>query len=262
MHMPKLSFTRLDRYLHLGLFPEAQPVSITIGAAPAFMHGLRALFVSDVHLRPSVRDSQLAALIDLMAAQKADILFLGGDYAETPKDCLRFFHALESLIFPLGAYAVPGNNDLASVETLAETADRAGVCWLNNAAHTLSLPGGRLSIAGCDDHKYGAPRTKDLFCDQDGDYRILLSHFPVLPDCRCDLMLCGHTHGGQCNFLGLTPYSLGFEHRFNLCGVRGYLRADDMRIFIGNGIGVSRVPLRLGAQAQIYLLEFGTKDFL
>lgn len=260
--MSKLFYTRPDCTVHMGVFAKPQCLRVGIASSAECMHGLRALFVSDVHLRPSVREDQLAALVELMAAQQADMLFLGGDYAETADDCIRFFRALSALQFPLGAYAVPGNNDLHSAETLAEIANRAGIHLLNNATYALDLLSGRLAIAGCDDHKYGAPRTKDLFSETDADYRILLSHFPVLPDCRCNLMLCGHTHAGQCNLLGLTPYSFGFEHRFQLCGVRGYTLLGDMRMLIGNGIGISRFPLRLGAQPQIYLLEFGEKDFL
>ena len=39
-------------------------------------------------------------------------------------------------------------------------------------------------------------------------------------------------------------------------------RFGDMRMFIGNGIGISRIPLRMGAQPQIYLLNFGREDLL
>lgn len=257
-----LFFTRPDRHWHLGVFPEAQPISLCIGDAPEFMHGVKALFISDVHLRPGVKDAQLNALVEQIRAQDADLLLLGGDYAETTKDCLRFFAALECLSFPLGAYAVPGNNDRDSMPTLLETMQRAGIQLLHNAACSLSLPGGRLAIGGCDDHKYGHPRTKGLFDGVPGDYRILLSHYPVLPDCECSLILSGHTHAGQCNVLGITPYSLGFEFWMHLQGVRGLKRFGDMRMFIGNGIGISRIPLRMGAQPQIYLLNFGREDLL
>ena len=72
------------------------------------MGGLRALFVSDVHLRRGVSDAKLGALIDLIRAQRADLLLLGGDYAETADQCARFFEALRGMHFRLGSYAVPG----------------------------------------------------------------------------------------------------------------------------------------------------------
>lgn len=253
-------FTRPDRDLHLGVFPEPTPIMRRIEDAPPFMNGLRALFVSDVHLRPSVNNARLSKFIEGIAAQNASLLLLGGDYAETQEDCLRFFAALSELSFPLGAWAVSGNNDRWG-RAFERALSESGIQLLKNTARTLSLPGGKLSIGGCDDHKYGQPHTATLFEHAPDAYRILLSHFPICPDCVCELMLSGHTHAGQCNFLGITPYSLGFEHRYRLCGVRGLKKIGNMRVLIGNGVGVSRVPLRLGAQPQIDLLEFNCQDF-
>lgn len=254
-----LFFTRPDRYLHVGTFPLPRTQKIDIGGAPEFMKPLRALFVSDVHLRPGVSDAKLAALMELISAQKADIIFLGGDYAESTSDCLRFFEAFKRVHAPLGIYAVPGNNDVDSMPTLEATMARAGVTLLNNRSVQVELNGGSIQIAGCDDHKYGSPCTKGIFTEKNGTYRILISHWPMQPDCNCELMLSGHTHAGQFNILGLTPYSIGFEWKHHLLGVRGLKRTKGMRLLIGNGIGISRIPLRIGAEAQIYLLNFVTE---
>lgn len=255
-----LFFTRPDLYLHLGAFPSPQIVNIPISGAPDFMIGLRALFLSDVHLRPNVSDEKLSALIELIARQKADIILLGGDYAETEEDFRRFFYACRGLCAPLGIFAAVGNNDLLGASVLRDTLRSAEIRLLQNECVRLDISGGSLEIAGCDEHKYGAPRTDGLF-SQTPAYRILLSHFPIKPDCRCNLMLSGHTHAGQFNLGGITPYSLFFERKYRLLGVRGLRQIGDMRLLIGNGIGVSRFPIRLGAQPQIYLLNFTEKDF-
>ena len=255
-----LFYTRPDRYFHLGDFPLPRVKTIQIGGAPEFMKPLRALFVSDVHLRPGVSDERLAALLELIAAQRADIILLGGDYAEGTQDCQRFFEAFKSLHAPLGAYAVPGNNDLDSMPTLEATMARSGVTLLNNRSITIEFKGNNIHIAGSDDHKYGSPCTKDIFPEGQDGYRILISHWPIMPDCACNLMLSGHTHAGQFNMLGLTPYSICFERKFQPLGVRGLKRLKDMHLLIGNGIGVSRIPLRIGAEPQIYLLEFTSEE--
>ena len=255
-----LFFTRPDRYFHLGTFPLPEVKTIQIGGAPEFMKPLRVLFVSDVHLRPGVSDERLAALMELIAAQHADMILLGGDYAESAKDCLRFFKAFRAVHAPLGAYAVPGNNDAGGMSTLEATMEAAGVTLLNNRSVQVDFGMGSICIAGNDDHKYGSPCTRNIFPNEDG-YRILISHWPVQPDCECDLMLSGHTHAGQFNILGLTPYSVFFERKFRLLGVRGLMRLNNMRLLIGNGIGVSRIPMRIGAQPQIYLLNFATEEF-
>ena len=208
--------------------------------------------MSDVHLRFNVSDDSLEGLLALIRAQKANLILMGGDYAETADQCTRFFAAFKGVSAPLGVYAVPGNNDVDSMPSLRETMAAAGVTLLCNRHEAILLGDKALEIGGCDDHEYGSPCTRGLFSENTG-YRILLSHYPIRPECSCELMLSGHTHAGQCNLLGITPYSLGFEHRWKLLGVRGLRRKNGMQVLIANGIGVSRVPLRLGAAPQIYL---------
>lgn len=250
--LSRLQFTRPDRGLFPGVFSRPKQVEITVHGGP---DGLNALFVSDVHLRRGVSQARLDALMDQLAAAQADLLLLGGDYAETPDQCLRFFHALKRVRFPLGGFAVLGNNDWKSRADLPEMAREAGLNLLQNEARTLALPHCKLEIAGCDDYKHGTPQTQNLFCGK-ADYRIFLSHYPILPDCSCDLMLSGHTHAGQCNLWGITPYTMGFERRYRLAAIRGYHHFPQMDLLVGNGIGVSRFPFRLGAQPQFYLLKF------
>ena len=254
----RLSRTPADRDLYFGLFPAPRLERVTIGGAPEWLCGTRMLFVCDVHLRRLVSDARLEALIDQLVATEADMLLLGGDYAESPRDCTRFFEALRRARFPMGSFAVPGNNDFRSLPQLRAGAAAAGVTLLMNESRRVRLPGGTLEIGGCDEHKYGSPRTAGLFAD-DGAYRILLSHYPAPPDCACELMLSGHTHAGQLNLFGITPYSIGIEREFRLMAVRGLHRIGDMRLFVGNGIGVSEFPLRVGAEARITLVEFGNK---
>lgn len=249
--MPLLPF---DLYLHVGFFPRPQVECLHIPGAPAYLHGLRALFVSDVHLRKCVSDAKLTDLVRLMQAQQADLILLGGDYAETPEQCARFFAALRGLRAPLGIFGVPGNNDPPAL--LLRCMESAGACLLKNRAISIPLPGGKLLLGGCDEHKFGSPDTARLFSGE--GYRILLSHFPVPPHCDAELMLSGHTHGGQIDLLGVTPYTLPFEREYHLLGVRGLKRIGNMQLAICNGIGVSRLPLRIGAKPQILLLDFGS----
>ena len=90
-----------------------------------------------------------------------------------------------------------------------------------------------------------------LFCHKD---------FAAEAATAADLVLCGHTHGGQFNALGLTPYSIGFERlygrRIAPLGVAGWQDADGARLLVSKGIGASRIPLRIGVRPEIELLCF------
>ena len=240
-------------YLQFGTFPMPRVTHVRISDAPEALDGLRILFVSDVHLRKSVPEAKLDTLISILEAQHADLLLLGGDYVEKPSPCARFFNALKPLRFPLGMFAVPGNNDDPAV--LAKCAKNAGVRLLVNDTAKIRFHGFSFEVAGCDDHKYGTPDTSRLF-SPDAGYRIMLSHFPTLPDCGCDLQFSGHTHGGQINVFGLTAYALRFENKYNIAGIIGDHRVGNTRLLISNGVGVSRLPIRFGAYPEILLADF------
>lgn len=247
---------KAERYFHFGWFPTPEVKEFSIANAPGFMQGLSVLFVSDVHLRRSVCDEALAALMRMIREQRADLILFGGDYAESADQHERFFSALAEVHAPLGIFGVMGNNDreiYAELDALRKMAAAGGMRLLVNE-HIALETGGRLEIGGCDDHKWGKPRTEHLFSD--GDYRILLSHFPVKPDCEADLMLSGHTHGGQFNLWGLTPYSIGFEFNYRMEALSGLHSFGKRQLLVGNGIGVSKLPLRIGARPQILLVKF------
>ena len=239
---------RPDPYLHIGYVPKPRTERVFIDGAPEFLRGVRAVLCADVHLRACTSDRRLREIIDTIDAANADLLLLGGDYGEGAAQCDRFFDALSHLVFPLGAYAVRGNNDSA-------LSDRPNVRALINRDICIPFRGGTIAIGGVDDHKYGAPDSCNLF-QSAADYRILLSHFPIIADCKCDLMLSGHTHAGQVSLLGITPYAVGFERRYPICAVRGLHRMNDLQVYVSRGIGCSKLPIRLGAAPEITLLEF------
>lgn len=249
------TFVRPDRYFHAGVFPLPAIRRIRIDGAPDFLCGLRIGFISDVHLRPCVSDEKLSALMEQIRAMNADMLLLGGDYAETDADCRRFFRFLSEIAPKYGCYGVFGNNDFICRDSLREIMAQSGVRLLLNESALVSLPEGDICIAGSDDHKYGIPETESLFSGE--NYRILLSHWPCAPECTPNLMLSGHTHGGQINLFGITPYFIGFEAAHKIPLIHGLKRIGDMRLFVGKGVGVSRFPIRIGAAAEIYLFEFG-----
>lgn len=233
--------------------------------APAFMRGLRALFISDVHAIPRTTDGDMAALVDRAAALKPDIVLLGGDYADRPKPALRLLNHLSALRAPLGIYAVLGNNDREAFPDISElraAMAAAGIALLVNEARSVSVNGGTLIVAGLDEHRRGRPDATGLYPTEPAEdrYRLLLSHYPRMVDPMPDLMLSGHTHGGQFNLLGVTPYTIGFERivarrrasRF-VAGLHDYRGAQ---VLVSKGIGASRIPLRIGVQPEINLIRF------
>lgn len=236
-----------------------------ICGAPAFMRGVRALFMTDFHAKPRTTDADMDALVAKASALRPDIILLGGDYADEAGPAIRLFERLSALSAPLGMYGVAGNNDreaFPDLDELRRVMAKAGFKLLVNEARNIVLNGGRLALAGLDEYRYGSPNAEGLYPanPDSGTYRLLLSHYPRAVDPMPDLMLSGHTHGGQFNLLGVTPFTIGFER------LVGWNRRSDYieglhahmggQMLVSKGIGASRLPLRIGVKAEINLIHF------
>lgn len=237
-----------------------------VPGAPAFMRGVRALFISDVHALPRTTDAAMDGLAARITGAKPDILLFGGDYADQPEPARRLFRRLRGMSAPLGAYAVAGNNDREAFPKL-DALDRLlwenGIELLVNESHRLRINGGQLIVAGLDEYRHGKPDVRGLYPDAPAPdrYRLLLSHYPHDVTPMPDLMLSGHTHGGQFNALGLTPYTIGFERLLTpKCASRFIAGLHDWRgahVLVSKGIGASRIPLRIGVAPEINAIAFG-----
>lgn len=260
-------FSRPDRYLARCGRLEAAVTEHRLDDAPAFTRGLKALFVSDTHLLPSTTDAELIAFIEKLRAQEPDMLLLGGDYSDTTEGAVRFFEALRGFSPRLGTFGVLGNNDAEAWEgrfdALRAAMAQAGCELLINEARRLELNGGTLHIAGVDEFKLGQPDAQRLYPDSPGPgcYRVLLSHFPCEVSPTPDLMLSGHTHGGQFNLLGLTPFVVGFEQLFHdrraSLAIAGLHPMGAGKLLVSKGVGASRIQLRVGVRPEVNLIRFG-----
>lgn len=213
------------------------------------------MFAADLHIRNSTPDSHVKYIADMLHCADADMLLLGGDYGESREAALRFFDAVSADKYPLGVFGVPGNNDTEAFgDTGALKSAFPGTMLVNSTAAA-----GPLVIGGADEVKYGSAPAHDIFDAADGRYRIYLSHYPLFPrfsaHARPQLILSGHTHGGQIRVFGITCYSFGIE-RSDADGVCGEYEKDGMKLFVSPGVGVSRLPIRAGCTPKIHLIEF------
>lgn len=255
-------FPKADAYFASANRPDIAVSDLFVLGAPDFLRGKTLLFASDFHLRPKMDP---ACILAPMLSIHADLILLGGDFSDTRDQALRLFDAFRALRAPMGIFAVCGNNDSEAFgdhSTLADALNIFGAQLLVNRSISLHLPGGNLHIGGLDEPRHGHPNCTNLFPNADG-YRILLSHYPILPSesAAPHLMLAGHTHGGQFNCLGLNPYSIGFErfgHKKHLAAamVSGSRSFGPTTLLVSKGIGASRIPLRIGVRPEIHRISF------
>ena len=259
-------FSHPDAYLGRCGRLDCAVVERRIPGAPGFMRGLRAMFVSDTHVLRRTAQRDIDALVGRIAAQSPDLLLLGGDYGDRAADAVRLFDAMRALKPGLGAFGVWGNNDAEAwddANALRDAMAKAGLRLLVNESARIDLDGGALYIGGVDERKFGHPSARGLYPQAAAPdaFRVLLSHYPCMPDLAPDLMLSGHTHGGQFNLLGVTPFTIGFERILRrdiaALAVGGLHEIDGMQLLVSKGVGASRIQWRVGARPEIDLLTFG-----
>ncbi len=256
---------------------------------PEAFSGTKILFLSDLHVCNLCSPEKAAALVNQLQALKPDLLLLGGDYSSldavdyiraltgsTPfakaKTALsarrdQFFLMIRSFEAPLGKYAVPGNHDY-ELRDLDKAAELGGLTLLRNSGKVLSRDGRKVIIAGLDDWKVGEQDVEKIASAVRGsDCVILISHNPdALPSVLsqpssdekpwADLMLSGHTHGGQMALFGRGLFSHSiYGNRY----LSGWYAEGGSLLLVSNGVGDYMLPMRLGAPPQAQLITLYKK---
>jgi predicted MPP superfamily phosphohydrolase len=254
--------------------------SVPIRGLPASLDGLRLVQITDTHLGPRIPGAFITEAVDLALSLKPDLFVLTGDYVH---DGTRYIDRAASLFAPLtqesgnclGVVGVLGNHDHYA-DARAVTAamrsravrmidnDRLFIDGATRRLTTSHTGGPALCIAGVDDLNTGEVRP-DLALGgvHDDMPRIMLAHTPdtaeipaitggegaLGPSHRVDLMLSGHTHGGQVRvpLLG-TPVTLS---RYGQRYAHGLVEGPACPVIISAGVGMSVFPVRFGVPPEI-----------
>lgn len=233
---------------------------------PAEFDGTRIVLVTDIHRGASYSEERVGRLVDRVNALEPDLVLLGGDYVyggtKYEASC---FAELARLQAPLGRFAVLGNHDYGDDDSddpgpdgAIEAASDAGIPLLRNQAVWLEKDGARIRVGGVADYSEDRPKLAPIVADTDArDFVLLMSHNPDyaedLPPGAVDLMLSGHTHGGQVTLFGswgiLVPSKYGQKYR------TGIVTNEATTVIVSNGVGTSTLlPIRLFAPAQIVVI--------
>ncbi|MCC6446932.1 MAG: metallophosphoesterase [Armatimonadetes bacterium] len=240
---------------------EITETEIRLPRLPAELDGLRAVHLSDFHLGHWVGPEYMAACLERAMGLKPDILLLTGDFVcRTHKELPPFREMFSHLNAPLGVWGVLGNHDHETgAERMAGALRECGIRLLTN--ESLPFPGakGGFYLAGIDDPITGASSLEKAFesIPQEAG-TLLLSHAPdIAPLAACmgaDLILSGHTHGGQVLLprLGAPAGLISETHRTPYRG--GLYRLEGTQVYVTRGLGVTFLPIRWGCPPEISLL--------
>ncbi len=225
---------------------------------PDSFDGFRVAFASDLHYKSKFREKQLNGLVRTVNTLGADVLLLGGDYQEGCEYLPELVRKLSEIKTRFGTVGVMGNNDYERCyEETINLMKQNGIRILEHANDTLTVGNERIIISGVrnpfDLSANGQSPTLALRPD---DFVILLTHTPDYVEdvdvSNTDLALAGHTHGGQVTLFGYAPDTNShYGQRFR-SGLKK--SSKDIPVIITNGLGTSRIRLRLFAPSEVVLV--------
>jgi predicted MPP superfamily phosphohydrolase len=234
---------------------------------------LRVAHISDLHWGNFVSHEYLKRSFRTVAAQKPDLILLTGDYVnkklDIPEERADYENALRDLSRAAPTFAAPGNHDggtwakriggYETTDTVRRVLESAGIKWLENAYECLDVKRSRVCVGGVGD-PWSQASKPGLFVGEfnaeSADLKILLIHNPDIKETVMyddwDLLLAGHTHGGQVNipFYG-TPWIQVRDKRM----VKGLYEYAGRSLHINPGVGSSQRRARLNCRPEVSMLE-------
>lgn len=248
---------------------ESNSYTVSSERLPQAFDGYRIAQVSDLHSASSVEENE--TLLSLLREAKPDMIALTGDLidsrdinVETALDFVK--KAME--IAP--CYFVTGNHE-AGIEEFSELKDglvALGVVVLEDQRVEIEKDGEKMLVIGLNDPSF---RTDDLFGDSSAVlekqlrnlrneelFTLLLSHrpeaFEVYAEAGVDLILSGHTHGGQFRlpFIGaIYAPNQGFFPEYDA----GLFTKDHTNMIVSRGVGNSSIPFRINSRSELVVIE-------
>ena len=242
--------------------------TIQIDNWPQPLDGLRIAVLSDIHVDNwFITEKKLRTIVERTNQLQPDLVVILGDYMSSDGWVTRrvepevFGPVLKDLRAPLGVYSVLGNHDWwYSGMRVRRGLEQNGIKVLENESAKVDARGTSLWLVGLADLWTRPQRIADTVATvPEGQPVIALTHnpdiFPNVPQ-RVQLVLAGHTHGGQVRFpiIGTVIESSDYGERWN----RGHVFEDNHHLFVTTGIGTSILPVRFGVPPEIVLLTIKT----
>jgi uncharacterized protein len=227
---------------------------VVIDDLPAAFDGYRIAFLTDTHVAPFIRRAFYAEIVAQVQRFDPDLLLFGGDFVSFRRHIPLLADRFGALTAKDGMFAILGNHDYWSgAPRIMATLESIGVRFLTNRHVMLARGGARLPLAGIDEVYRGEPNPEAAFAGIGADQPCLaISHHPdiidVLPPRRIDLLLCGHTHGGQIRFPFFGAVVVPSRHEAKYAS--GFHRVDRTLMYVSRGIGAVP-PVRILCRPEL-----------
>lgn len=241
-------------------------IEVKLSSISAGLDGLRIVHLSDIHVGNTIRREDVEAIVAETNALEPDIVAITGDLCEGHAEFIgSWLEPLKDLKPRYGAYFVTGNHDhMWGARAWNKIITEQGIRVLNNEHEILDIAGTKLAVCGVIDLRGDRKERRwqsnpdAAMLDIEPDiFKLMLAHQPGSAEAcfkaGADLMLVGHTHGGQ--FWPLC-YVVDAVHKYS----RGLYYVDDKAIFVSCGTGYWGPPLRFGVPPEIDVITLRSKN--
>ncbi|MEA2570002.1 MAG: uncharacterized protein QOI24_2003 [Acidobacteriota bacterium] len=244
----------------LGAHNDVYDIEVTkhelfIDHLPEAFDGYRIALLTDTHVAPIIRPAFYTEAVAQVTRFDPDLVLLGGDFVSFNRHiALMSELLLTDLTARDGVYAVLGNHDYWSkADEVRAAMEARGVEFLTNRNVTIQRGDDRIQLLGVDEIYRGTPDVGAAFENIDPSLPTLaVSHHPDVIDLLggrvVDLLVCGHTHGGQIRFpfFGAIVVPSAHEDEF----ASGFHRVGNVLMYVSRGLG-SIPPLRILCRPEV-----------
>ena len=223
-----------------------------IAGLPEALRGLRLGFLTDIHRSQTVSHEMVTRAVDLLMAERPDLIVLGGDYV-TFGDRRFVQPAAESLAplsAPYGVFAILGNHD--DDKNMPAALASKGFTVLKDARTRITVRGEAMDFGGV---RYWTRRLVDIAHVMHGalPHAILLAHTPKrlaeAQQLAIPAVISGHTHGGQ---IVLPVVGASAAREFPV--IAGLAQRRGTTIFVSRGVGTVYLPIRINCPPEVAVL--------
>ncbi|MFQ3598595.1 MAG: metallophosphoesterase [Chloroherpetonaceae bacterium] len=228
---------------------------------PNELRGLKIAQISDIHSGLYMPQRKMEEITEVINAQSPDLITLTGDFVSSFKEEIEpFAKGFQGLKSTFGTFSCAGNHDeWAGISAIESAMNEKKLNLLRNRTESLNIDGAKFNVIGMD---FTREKTHYLeralnSADKDG-FNLLLCHHPDFfthaKRFGIDLMLAGHTHGGQIalDFGGFEFYPIDLFYKYPR-GLYEEGASQSQKLYVNLGIGITATPLRT-VQAEIALI--------
>ncbi|MGC9015123.1 MAG: metallophosphoesterase [Thermoproteota archaeon] len=236
-------------------------IKVYIEKLPKDFNGFRIVHITDLHFGSLGLPIKYSRVLEKVRTLRPDLIAVTGDLVsnkESAKEALNFVVELSKIS---DVYLVFGNWDHWSALNISDFEDatnRSRIRVLLNKNVAVRRNGSLIYVAGVDDPYSGYDDLESALRNiKEGSVVVLLAHSPQIID-KCigkvDLVLSGHTHGGQVVIPFLGPLFVPLPSKYRKF-TYGYFDLNETKMFVSRGVGTSILPVRFLCPPEVAVIE-------